>query len=568
MTILCVPSLEEEPWPTLGPQVCEFIEEYLIFGPGDIRGEPARLDDETRALIYRMYEVFPRGDPLAGRRRFKRVGISLRKGTAKTEKAAWITACELHAEAPVRCVGWGVRGDPTQPVGGPVTDPYIPMIAFSEEQSDLLVFGALLVILTEGPLVDDFDIGLERIMRKRGDGRAESLATSPNARDGARTTLNVFDETGRFTLPRLTLAHRTMLANIPKRKKADAWSLETTTAPEPGAGSVAEATMDYARAVAAGKIEDSRLFYFHRQASDEHDLTTEEGIRAAVIEASGPMEEWSDIDGIVEQWRDPTSDRRYLERMWLNRLVQGESRAFDSERWKELARPGTVIADGSLITLGFDGSRREDATALVATDILSGFQWLVDLWEKPLGPAGDDWSVPEAEVDAAMTVCFERWNVWRLYADPWGWGSELATWASKWGTGKDGKVWEWPTNRWTAMAAAVQNYATAIMTGEVSHDGNEDFARHIGNACRRTLTVRDADGVPLWVIQKERQDSPMKMDAGMAGVLAWEARTDAVAAGMAKEPAPLVPIGGGGSADADRGDQPGPEFRGVRRAKF
>ena len=118
MTVLCVPSLEEEPWPTLGPQVCEFIERYLIHGPGDIRGEPARLDDETRALIYRMYEVHPRDDPNAGRRRFKRVALSLRKGTAKTEKAAWLAACELHPDAPVRCVGWGVHGDPTQPVGG------------------------------------------------------------------------------------------------------------------------------------------------------------------------------------------------------------------------------------------------------------------------------------------------------------------------------------------------------------------------------------------------------------------------------------------------------------------
>ncbi|OQA37831.1 MAG: hypothetical protein BWY56_00627 [Acidobacteria bacterium ADurb.Bin340] len=70
-----------------------------------------------------------------------------------------------------------------------------------------------------------------------------------------------------------------MLANIPKRRQADAWSLETTTAPAPGQGSVAEDTMDYARQVAEGKIEDSRLFFFHRQASDIHDLSTPEGVR-------------------------------------------------------------------------------------------------------------------------------------------------------------------------------------------------------------------------------------------------------------------------------------------------
>jgi phage terminase large subunit-like protein len=192
-----------------------------------------------------MYEVYPQGHAQAGRRRFKRVGISLRKGTAKTELAAWIAACELHPEAPVRCTGFSKSGEP---IGGPVSDPYIPLVAYTEEQSEDLAYGALRVILELSTLKDDFIIGLERIERKKGDGKAVPLAAAPDARDGARTTFQHFDETHRFTLPRLVRAHQTMLANIPKRPLADAWSLETTTAPEPGAGSVAEATMEYAQA--------------------------------------------------------------------------------------------------------------------------------------------------------------------------------------------------------------------------------------------------------------------------------------------------------------------------------
>jgi phage terminase large subunit-like protein len=356
--ILTVPALDTKPWPSLGKQVCDFIENYLVFGPGDLRGEPARVDPEKRALIYRFYEVYPKGHAQAGRRRFKRCAVSLRKGSAKTELLAWIAGAELHPDGPVRCDGFDSRGEP---VGSGVTDPYVPMVAYTEEQSDELAYGALRVILEQSPLSDDFDIGLARIMRKQGDGKAVSLATSPDARDGARTTFQCFDETHRFTLPRLKQAHRTMLANIPKRYLSDAWSLETTTAPAPGEGSVAEDTMDYARQVADGKIGDSRLFFFHRQAGDNHDLSTEAGIRAAVIEASGPVAEWSDIDGIVEQWRDPTADRTYLERVWLNRLVRASERAFDTERWKELAAKECPVADGDLITLGFDGSRYNDA---------------------------------------------------------------------------------------------------------------------------------------------------------------------------------------------------------------
>jgi phage terminase large subunit-like protein len=135
-------------------------------------------------------------------------------------------------------------------------------VAYTEEQSEDLAYGALRVILELSDVAEDFDIGLERILRKGGDGKAVALATAPDARDGARTTFQHFDETHRFTLPRLVQAHRAMLANIPKRRLADAWSLETTTAPEPGTGSVAEATMNYAKAVAVGTITDSRLFFY------------------------------------------------------------------------------------------------------------------------------------------------------------------------------------------------------------------------------------------------------------------------------------------------------------------
>ena len=51
--ILTVPH-DRELYPTLGGLVCDFIEDRLVFGPGDLRGQPAVLDDEKRALIYRM----------------------------------------------------------------------------------------------------------------------------------------------------------------------------------------------------------------------------------------------------------------------------------------------------------------------------------------------------------------------------------------------------------------------------------------------------------------------------------------------------------------------------------
>ncbi len=524
--------MDAEPWPTLGMQVAEWITANLCHGPGDLRGEPPRLDAEKRALLARMYEVYPQGHPQAGRRRFKRVAISLRKGSSKTEFGAWIAAAELHPDAPVRTVGWTKDG---QPIGGGVTDPYIPLMAYTEEQSEELAYGALRVILGYSRVRDDFDIGVERIMRVGGDGKAVALATAPDARDGARTTFALADETHRWTLPRLKMAHRVMLANIPKRKLADAWSLEITTAPAPGEGSVAEETMDYARAVESGKVTDSRLFFFHRQASDSIQLYDSKGeldlaaVKAAVVEASGPVAEWSDIDGIVEQWRDPTADVAYLRRVWLNQLVRASERAFDAEKWRVLAKPDYQVPEGATITLGFDGSRYHDATALVGCEVASGHLFTLGIWERPL--KAESWEVPEAEVEQALANAMERFHVWRAYCDPPYWETKVAEWAGKYG---DDKVLAWRTNRTNPMAAAVQAFNSALLAGELSHDGNRQLAGHIGNACKRNVSAKDEKGMPLWVIYKDRPDSPAKIDAGMAAVLAWEARRDALAAGVAE----------------------------------
>ena len=284
-----------------------------------------------------------------------------------------------------------------------------------------------------------------------------------------------------------------------------------------------------ARQVADGAIKDSRLFFFHREASDHHDLSTPEGIRAAVLEASGPVAEWSDIDNIVEQWRDPTADKAYLERVWLNRLVRASERAFDVERWNELADPNYLPPDGALMTLGFDGGRWHDATSLVGTEVQTGFQCLLGLWEKPEMLDIENWEVPAEDVKGVVAEAFERWQIWRMYCDPPYWESIVAEWAGKYG---EKRVIEWWTNRPKQMAYAIKSFNTAITSGELLHDGNPHLARHIGNAVRRILKMRDEEGRPLWTIYKERPDSPLKIDAAMAAILSWEARGDALTAGV------------------------------------
>lgn len=530
MTELVVPPLERVPWPSLGGQVVDAIEANLVFGPGDLRGRRAVVDEEQRLLIWRMYEVHPRGSPRAGKRRFQRCGICLRKGLRKTELAAWIAAVELWAEGPVRCDGFRRVDGQWVPVGRPVNDPYIPILAYTEEQSEDLCYGALKAMIEEGPLARDFDVSLERIMRLDGKGKALALANAPSARDGARTTFQIFDETHRLNLPRQRQAHHTMLANMLKRPLADPWTLETTTMYAPGEGSIAEGTHDYARKVEAGAIASPRLFFFHRQAAEKADISTREGLTNAVIEASGPLATpWSDIDGIVGQWDDPDADLAYLDRTWLNRARRSAAKAFDVQRWKDLGRPDHRVPRNALITLGFDGSMFWDATALVATEIATGFQWLAGIWQRPDLPPDVHWEVDRLAVDVKVDDCFRRFSVWRMYGDPAKWDERLALWAGKYG---DTVVLRWDMSRRRLTAQAYRAYATGITNGEVTNSGNATFTAHIGNAHKRFIPERDDDGAPMWVAQKERPDSPHKIDAGAAGNLSWKARLEALAKGV------------------------------------
>jgi hypothetical protein len=567
VTSLVVPDDGERFWPTLGWHVAEFMTgwNYLrdepsdrfegsVFGPGSLKGMPYQLDGEKLAATLRAYEIHPPEHRFAGRRRFKRVGVSWRKGTAKTEWAAQIGLVELHPEGPVRFQGWEltragdlvrdpITGQPVPLLGRAVRDPYIPMVAYTEEQTEELAYGALRVIIENGPYSDVFDVGLDRILRLDAhgfpDGKAVALAGSPNANDGARTTFQHFDETHRFELPRLIMAHRTMLANIPKRPMDDPWSLETTTAGRPGGGSVAEGTHKYAQQIAQGKIKNASLFYFHREASPKWNMKKFDERVEAIREATGPTGEYApgQFEEIAAQWDEPDADKSYLERVWCNRWTAADAQAFDVTKFEKLASPANRIPKGAFCTLGFDGARFKDATAFVLTEVTTGKQMIVGLWERPIElPPEGRWEVPIGELNEVFAYIMRTWRIYKVYADPPHYVETVADWAGK----HPDEVEEWWTNRRRAMAQAAQNYAEAI-TSEQIHpfDGDEDdddsgtFLRHIASAGKVETNLLDENGKKLWILGKLRQE--VKFDAAMAAVLSWQARIDALADGAVPE---------------------------------
>lgn len=533
MATLIVPKPDpaEKSWPTLGPALCDWIEENLVYGPGDLRGQPYVLEAEKKAFLYRMYEVVPKGKPGAGRRRFNRGAINIRKGTSKTEFASIIAACELHPDAPVRCDGFDSAGEP---VGRGVRDPYVGMVAFTMEQAEELGFNVLRTILSEGRVADDFDIGLERIIvlnaRGAAAGKAVPLTGAPGARDGARTTFQTFDETHRMNSDRLIKAHNTMLQNTYKRAMADAWTFETTTMHDPSEQSVAANTMAYAIEVHEGRLQDSRLFYFYRYCPPELPLEDKTQVMDALLEASGPCASWSaDLPGLVDHWFEPRTDLNYYRRVWLNQRITGTGKAFDSLKFAELADSKHVVADRSKISIGFDGAKTHDGTALVACEIATGFMWVAGYWQAD--PNDPDWQINPDAVTQVLEQLMDRYKVVRMYADPHYWATEVDLWRGRYG---DDVVVLFDTSKYGPTGRICADFAEAISAGYVLNDGGQILIEHVANAVRMDTRLRGDNDVPLWVIQKERRGSPHKIDAAMAAILAWKARNDLIAKGELK----------------------------------
>jgi hypothetical protein len=506
--ILQVPPLEwdEEPWPSLGGEVCDFIEDLLVHGPGDVLGKPAELTDEVRRFIWRAYEIFPKGHPREGRRRFKRVVLSRRKGWAKTEVAAWIAIVEMDPAGTVRCDGFRREGKVWVPVGRPVYDPYIPMVAVTEGQTEDLAYAAVFEILEHCDLGNDYDVGYERIMHKRAPGKIQALASAPSAREGARTTFEHFDETHLFDKIRLRKTHETMMRNLPKRRAADPWGLKTTTMYAPGEGSVAEDDHREAEEALENRKTSTTLLFDHRQAAERHKIETTRGLRQAIREASGDAWAWTDLEAIEDEFRRPGGQENESRRYWLNQPRKSSTKYLDVQLWDKLAKPERKVGPKRKVVLFFDGSYNRDSTALIgATVEPEPHVFVVKTWERPFNDPS--WRTPRLDVMAEVQEAMSRYTVVELAPDPPGWHDEVETWEEIY----TDTVVRFETNQWKRFGPACDDFYQAVTDGRLSHDGSEVLRRHLGNCV-------PAKRGGWTVVTKSHADSPDKIDAAVGAI--------------------------------------------------
>lgn len=373
-------------------------------------------------------------------------------------------------------------------------------------------------------------------------GRGEIMpSTSGSAsKDGGKETFVVFDETHLYNTRELRQMYDTVTRNLRKRKKTDgSWYIETTTMFAAGEDSVAESTYRLAEALAEGKARRERQLYDHRWGECKN-LADEKALFAALVEAYGDAGEWQDFDSLVDEFYDPRKSPEDCRRYFLNTRGAANTGWLSPHDWEACARPERTLDPGDTITLGFDGSIRDDATALVACRVSDGHLHLLGLWEKPEGPAGDGWSVDTADVDRVVAAAFERYNVIGMFADPAHWQDYVTNWTAEYGdqvrvrASRDRPL-SWWTNKHVAMVNATSRLYEAIRSESVSYNPDDvALTRHALNAHRRIL---GRSGVG---IAKEYAGSPRKIDAIMAAILAYECRAAAIADGVDTGPVEMA----------------------------
>jgi hypothetical protein len=497
---------------SFGYTVADWIEAHCVIPDGWRAGEPYVLTPEMREFLDRFYSV----DERTGQFVHRRGGQLIRpqKWGKGPFSAAIILAEALAPVVPVLEYGkFRVRKWPK---------PWIQVTAVSEDQT-VNVFSALIPMIALGPLAAEIpDSGLGRINLPSG-GWIEPVTASARSRLGQRVTFCVEDETHSW----LQSNGGWTLADNQRRNLAGMGGrfLETTNAFDPVEQSVAQRTFE---AKAPGTlIDDAPAPAGSVRSREERDVVLTAVYRDALVDRGGWVDRdriHTEIDALLEH------DAAQAERFFLNRKLATEGAAFDFVRFRELRRAKWYPPRGSIIVIGVDGARFEDALAIVATDVKTGFQWPLEIIERP-EDALDDYEHDLARADGAMREAFERFVVWRVYIDPQRIEHLVEQWANRWGAKR---VVEWLTYRPRAIAWAIREYEQAIGSGSVSHDGNPVFERHVANARKRELTVRDDKERFMHTLSKDASRSPRKIDAAMAAVISWKARSDALEAGIVR----------------------------------
>lgn len=305
----------------------------------------------------------------------------------------------------------------------------------------------------------------------------------------------------------------------PNRELWDVMALAGGSRPEPlmvgittagarfdgtGRDSLCYQMYQYGCRIAAGEIDDPSFFFAWWEPRD---------VNADILDPKALREANPGYDDIVGAEDFEATARRTPEPEYrtkrLNQWVVDMQAWFPSGAWEGCEGSEAPIDDGAEVCLGFDGSFNNDSTALVVVSCGEVPHIdVVECWERP-AEAGQDWSVPIADVEEAIRRACRRWQVREILCDPFRWARTYQALEDE-----GLPIVEYPQSP-SRMTPATQRFYEAVMNHGLTQSGDPQLARHIANAVLKI----DSRGQRL---AKEAKNSARKIDLAVAAVMAFD----------------------------------------------
>lgn len=526
--IRTMPDTVPDETQTLGWHALKWCTDYLLQPDGPDAGSPWRFTPEQVRIVLRWYEIDDQGAF-----RYKQGTVRRLKGWGKDPFLAAISAFEFIG--PCRFGGWNADGTPKAIPHGAA---WVQICAVSKDQTRNTM--RLFPGLFSPAAISDYGIDMgKEIIYSKTNGVIEAVTSSPRALEGGRATFVVMNESHHWI--QANGGHdmaMTIAGNVGKSRGGGARTMEITNAPLPGEMSVAETTWETWSKIQEGKIRDSGLYYDSVE-SPPVDMSDPESLRAGIISCRGDAT-WLDVDWILSTIYSGTMPKSRSQRMFLNQLVTAEDQLISPEDWDLCASPTLTLNDGDKITLGFDGGKSDDATALIAMRVSDRAVFPLGIWEKPDGPEGENWQIDKRTVDGVVRSALARYDVVAFFADVALWESNIDSWSEDYGhslvvrastrsaVGRDmrGGLQE--------LTVANERLMSAVEDGTLKHVGHEG---QLGRTLRRhTLNCRRRPNQYGLSFGKAGREASQKVDAYAATLLADLARHRFIESGKDRKP--------------------------------
>lgn len=445
-------------------RIARFSEYFLRVPKGTGALEPFKLRKWQQDIARAMY-------PATGRR--PRQGlVSMPRGNGKSALAAVFALYGLFADE--------------------IEGAQVLIVASDERQARIVFNAAKRMIELNSELSSRVQVFQDRIVVPNTASELRPLPAEPGALQGYDPTLMIVDE-----LHVVTEAVWESVS-LAAGKRPESLTLAIST-PADSVESVMWRLVEYGR-----KNPDDKLFRLVEYMAPAGCAIDDKEAWKIANPALGDFLHLDALEATLRTTREAPF-RRYRLGQWVGQaqswLPWG---VWDKIADKERGQP----EEGETVVLAFDGSASGDSTALIGCT-LDGYVFVVAIWQAP--EDNPRWRVPRGEVADMVEQAMQKWDVRELAADPWGWRSELEEWAEKY----DDKVVEWNTAHRGRMAPATDRVYSAIMTGELSHDGDETLSEHMSNAVAKSTAMGD-------LIAKDKRNSNRKIDSAVAAIVAYD----------------------------------------------